>query len=742
MPRSWLLSASIAFSGAAYAEAPANVALTPIVVELRLDGRSVETLAWRDASGETYVERAVLDALALQAPAQLTDPIPLSAIAGLTYETDEGQGSMTINCTPQCFQAHEIDGAAQTALVIQRGNGGFFNADMAATASDKSSSVGGLFELGLFSNAGYGGGGMLADSARGEVVRLEAHWTIDLPERRERVRLGDSFMRSSASGAAVRFGGFQYGTDFALDPGFVPLPTPTLRGEAAAPSVVDLFIDGALRMRERVDAGPFSITDAPVLSGGGVAQIVVTDALGRQQVFSQAFYTSPLMLRPGLAEHSISVGFERENFTIKSNDYGRAFAAAFYRRGFSNNFTGEINGEVAEGHTGIGAAASFAHHGAGQFDIAGGVSNSGKDGAFARAGWQRTTRRLSLGLEGEAATANFTRLGESRRAAHARWRASAYASADLGDFGAGSLAYAVTDEGRHTRTETIALSYSPRTVGQTHVFLNALHVRERGSDFTLSIGLSRPLGGAAHVSSRLESDGRRLSAHVSAQRAPDPGGGFGWRADAETGERRRVHGAIAHVSETHESSAELSLSENGHAARVQHATGVAWIGGEALVSRPVRESFALIDIGAANVGVQRDRRPAGVTNSRGRVIITGLRPYEQNRISVDPNTLPWDTQFDDDEILIVPAARSGAFARLPRSDGRAGEITLIASDANHVRAGDFLVRDTDGARFPIGVSGRVYLSGVSARQRFRTRDCEVVVTPQDVANHATLACAA
>lgn len=737
----FLLSVSVAFSGgAAFAEAARQSELTPVVVELRLNGRSVESLAWRDGVGEIFVERTTLSALALQSPPDAQDPIALRSVTGLSYVIDEAQGAVAITCTAQCFAPREIAGAADSISIIDRASGGFLNVDLTATAGRHNASAGGLFELGLFSRHGYGGVGLVADSERGDIVRLETHWTIDLPDRRERLRMGDGFVRGGASGVPLRFGGVQYGTDFSLDPGFIPFPTPTLRGEAATPSVVDLFIDGALQLRSRVDAGPFSITDAPVLSGGGVAQIVVTDALGRQQVFSQAFYTSPLMLRPGLAEHSISAGFERENFTLKSDDYGRGFASAFYRRGFTNTFTGEVRVEAAEGHNGFGAAASFAHPSLGQLDIAAAASGSERDGALARIGWQRATPRFSIGLEAESASAHFTRIGENRRGPGARRRASAFVSADLHALGSGSLAYAVSDDEAADRAETLSLSYSPRTSGRSHIFFNALHVRERDSHFVVSLGLSRPFGEAAHVSTRLQAENRRLAAQISAQRAPDPGGGFGWRARAETGERQRLDGAVAHIGQSHEAGAEISITKADSAVRVQYATGVAWIGGETLVSRPVRESFALVDIGAADVAVQRDRRAAGVTNARGRVIITGLRPYEQNRISIDANSLPWDTQYESDEILITPAARSGALARLPRTDGGAGEITLV-SNSRQLRPGEMLVREADGARFPIAAGGRVYLSGVSRPQRFTAGDCAVMVSPADLGGAAMMECA-
>ena len=47
------------------------------------------------------------------------------------------------------------------------------------------------------------------------------------------------------------------------------------------------------------------------------------DLLGREQVISQPYYASSLLLREGLIDDSNEIGFVRNDFGIRSNDYGR-----------------------------------------------------------------------------------------------------------------------------------------------------------------------------------------------------------------------------------------------------------------------------------------------------------------------------------------------------------------------------------------------------------------------------------
>src|SRR5690606_23785615 len=105
-----------------------------------------------------------------------------------------------------------------------------------------------------------------------------------------------------ATRRSIRMGGLRIGTDFGMQPYRVTTVMPTYFGEVAVPSSVDLYIDGVNRFSGSVPAGPFELDVAPGVSGSGHAQLVVTDALGRQQVVSVPFYAARGLLAPGLTD--------------------------------------------------------------------------------------------------------------------------------------------------------------------------------------------------------------------------------------------------------------------------------------------------------------------------------------------------------------------------------------------------------------------------------------------------------
>ena len=116
----------------------------------------------------------------------------------------------------------------------------------------------------------------------------------------------------------MRFGGVQFGTNFATQPTLVTTPLLAARGEAVVPSTVDVFINGRPIASETVPPGPFSIENLPAITGTGQLQVVVTDALGRQQVLTQPYYSGSTLLRAGLNEYSFELGAIREDYGLES----------------------------------------------------------------------------------------------------------------------------------------------------------------------------------------------------------------------------------------------------------------------------------------------------------------------------------------------------------------------------------------------------------------------------------------
>ena len=314
-------------------------AFTESVVEFTVNGQQAITtlVVRRDADGTLLLRTTDLAALRLKKPARGALLVNgeryyrLGAEMGARVNFDAATQHADVTLPPEAFlPTVRLASVADQPRVTTPTPGGFLNYDLYGESSSERTSLGGIVEAGLFTPHGVGTSTLLSrdDDGGRSAVRLETTWTLDLPERLATLRLGDAISASGAWGRSVRFGGIQFGTNFATQPTLVTTPMLAARGSAIVPSTVDVFVNGAQVASQDVPPGPFTIDHVPSISGAGQMQIVITDALGRQQVLSQPYSTGPALLRAGLNEYSVELGSMREDYGYASNVYGDLVAAA------------------------------------------------------------------------------------------------------------------------------------------------------------------------------------------------------------------------------------------------------------------------------------------------------------------------------------------------------------------------------------------------------------------------------
>ena len=192
--------------------------------------------------------------------------------------------------------------------------------------------------------------------------------------------MGDTLTDPGVWGSALRFGGVRFARNFGIRPDLVTTPLLSATGTAVVPSTVDVFVNNQKVLSQDVQPGAFTINDLPVVTGSGNVNVVVRDALGRDIVLSQAFYSSPIMLAKGLSQYSLAAGAMRENYTLSSFDYGRLVASANLRRGVTDRVTLAGHAEFLEGDghaAGIDVATQLGNFGVGAVTLAAGGDDVG-----------------------------------------------------------------------------------------------------------------------------------------------------------------------------------------------------------------------------------------------------------------------------------------------------------------------------------------------------------------------------
>lgn len=650
----------------------------------------------------------------------------------IEHELNPRRLTLDLTAPPGLFAHRDITPAERGRIEPTRSSpGAFVNYDISATHSEDDTGAGALLELGAFSGWGTAVASAVArhgqTNSEDRLVRLETSWRRDFPRKRRSLIVGDTLSRGTSWSGGVRFAGVQWGNNFDLHPELVTLPLLSMAGEAELPSTVEVYVNDALRLRENIEPGPFDIDQIPVVTGAGQARVVVTDILGRQQVITQDFYASNQLLREGLHDWSWEAGAVRENYGIENLDYGRAFAAATHRYGFSNRFTGEFHAQFSEDHGSAGAGAGIMLPGGGVLDLAAALSRrDGADGWYTRIGLQREGERLSGGVESQFASEDFTRLGLQRSLPQHQWRG--YLSLRVSDHGTYSLSYTGRKFRERDDIELLTLRHSRRLGSFGHLNLSAVRFMERGDVAlmaSLSIPMSRPRTQAS-LSASVRDNSRFGTLQM--RRSLPLGTGTGYDLQLRAGDGALLRGSLAHQNDHGRWEFEASHRRDRLATRGRASGGLVWFDGELFASRRVRDSFAVVQVpGFADVRVYADNQPVGRTNQRGSALVPHLRPYQRNRLSIEQADIPLGATVDGLEREIAPYWRSGVLARFPVNRTRDAFFRIELEDGEPAPAGAVIV-DESGETWPVGHRGEAFITNLpeysSLRLRHNGHTCE------------------
>ena len=245
---------------------------------------------------------------------------------GLQYKLDSGRLALDITAPAETFEASTLDdGRGGEAPPNKAPPGFYFNYNLNATGSTDSNynSYGAFLEGVAFNGWGslVSSGVVRGNSDQNELIRADTYWQKDLPGPMETLVLGDTIGSGGAWSRPARFGGIRWARNFALRPGYITFPMPSLSGSAALPSTIDVLVNNQRQQSQTVEPGPFDLTNVPVVTGAGQINLVVRDMLGVETLVTQSYYTSPRLLAKGLSDFSFEAGALRENYGSQSNDY-------------------------------------------------------------------------------------------------------------------------------------------------------------------------------------------------------------------------------------------------------------------------------------------------------------------------------------------------------------------------------------------------------------------------------------
>ncbi len=653
---------------------------------------------------------AALQRISLDAPLSLLslDTAVLNRPSGAASNPAGASPGMLLNY--DLYASHERDASNLTATAELRvfgiGSGVFSNSAVTRAYRERTDDGHAYNEHGpRDGNNGW----------RGETVRLDTSWQLSLPDSAISLTLGDTYSGFLDWTRAVRLGGVQIGRNFGLQPYRITTPLPAFLGEAAVPSAVDLYVNGIRQYSGEVPAGPFQLATVPGINGVGNAQIIVTDAFGRTRTIDFPFYATQQLLAKGLSDWSLSAGVVREDYGIRSFSYASELVGSGnLRYGVSDSFTFEAHGEGGGGLANAGLGGLWLLGRAGVLNAS--YARSALDGAQGgqtALGYGWNDNRFNFSLESQRTHGDYRDIASLYGSPPPDISDRVLAGVTVPRLGNFSVSYLRL---RYPRTEPQDGEEVSEQIDSRYAGLFWSQTFRRGwaanlsynqnlddhDDRTFYLGISVALGDDRQANLSLQRTGQRDNAVIDVSR-PVPGDGdidrsYGWRVQARTGDDGEGGLAeIGWISPYGRYGAGIA-GFDGHSYGYASASGsLVWMGGHAFASRNITDAFAVVSTeGLAGVPVKLENRLVGHTDADGMLLVTPLRAWQDNKLSIDPLDLPANLRIDRVETLATPRDRSGIGVRFGMKPVRAAVVIL---------------HDASGAPLPLG--SRVHASGLN-----------------------------
>ncbi len=576
-----------------------------------------------------------------------------------------------------------------------------------------------------------------------DVRRFDSTFTHVDPSTFLTYKIGDTVNGGLAWTNPVRMGGIQIQRNFQARPDIVTQALPSFSGSAAAPSSVDVFVNGVKTYSQQVAAGPFQLSNVPTI-GGGEARVVVRDASGKEVETKLPFFTAPTLLRPGLYEASAEAGVARYNYGITSSDYGESLiGSASLRAGITDWLTGEAHTEGGLGlaNGGAGVVANVANRAV----VAAAVTGSLQDG---KAGVQlfgsidtqvgpvrvHAQTQRALGDYTDIAIAS-SRLRPTTADEEARAAATGVAL-DLNAYYRPAVArdqitvslpiefdrsnisatWVRTEPDRGAISQIVSLSYARPFIAKASLFVNAFANVDEIKNAGIYAGVSMPLGDAS-VSASVNSQSAGVTASVDAAKplGVEPGD-WGYRVRDSEGHQANRAASVSYRSEKARLEATVQQDEQSVRETAEVSGSIVAMKGAVYMANRIEDGFAVVSAGAPGVRVLAENRFAGETDADGMLLVPNLRSNQKNNIAIDPTNLSISAEVDNPYQQVVPAYKSGVAVDFKvRLEGSSAIVILKKANGSYVDVGSNGRLASGGEPFLVGYDGQTFVKGLQAQ---------------------------
>lgn len=710
--------------GPAGGATPAKENLLMVRINGKAVGDNEPVLEWEP--GRLFIPAGVLRKGRLRLPAVRPthvaalglDYYPIDAVAGARYTIDSSTQTIDIAVPASSFVDTTLDGLNNPMLTPTRSDPGIFiNHDFQLFQGGGQRLLSGLIEGGFFSRFGVFTTQFSGSDLTNHVkpLRLNTQFFRDFPVAMTNLTIGDSVSAVSPWARSVYYAGVRYASNFATQPGFVPTVMPGVSGQATQPSTVDVYIDNVKRLSQPIEAGPFSISNVPVLSDQGQIRMVVTDILGRQQVITESYIRSSQLLRKGVNDFTYESGTLRLNYGTVSDDYRSFFAAATHRRGITEALTLEGRLELQpHGETaGIGAIYALRRVGIVSAGVAGSVARGYRSSGLYYAQFSRQQRSFGIAARLQRAAQDFRQVGLLDQQLATRTLLQGQVSKSFGSRTTVTAGYLRRD-GRTELSARVLTSTVGVRLGRTYLSVGGTYSLLGARPYGLNVALVRSLGERTIAMASGGASPELQTASVEVNRSIPLGPGYGYRVRSSNLDQESNDAGFYYQTSQGYYGIEAAQQNNQTSWRYIERGSLVLMHKQIMVSRWLNDSFGLVEVpGEKGVPVYVNHQLLAKTDWRGLALLPWLVAYNRNSVNLDDSKLPSEVSVDLEERTVVPMARSAVFLQYKPATIGGATLLLVTSSGTPVLRGAIVKVNGRPDEYEVALRGEVFVTDIA-----------------------------
>lgn len=573
-------------------------------------------------------------------------------------------------------------------------------------------------------------------------IRLDTAAEINDQENLRKLVIGDTVSGSQSWGRSVRFAGLQIATDFSMRPDLNTMPLPAFFGQTSVPANVDIFVNSARVFESEVEPGAFQINNLPVITGNGQAQVVVRDIMGREATVSLPFYASSSLLRPGLNSYDLDIGFLRRSYGLQSFDYGELAASGTYSEGISNNLTLEGHGEATSNVQLIGGGGVFGLGAYGIIHPAIAVSHSNitdnnETGALYSLSFEAQNNPLGFFGSLGVTSGNYNDIASSDGEPPPELQMQLSANVNLaknGTLGGSLIAMKQRDQ---EMSKIVSASYNlPLGTGYS-ISTTGFYDHTRG-EVVAQAFFSIALGGNAIGNVSVQKSRNSNIQQATYTNPANPDGGFGYQISSSTGDTSTEQANATWIGSKGSIDGAVAVRDGEMATRVSASGGLVYIADSLYATAKPNGAVALVRTGKDGMEVYKENRKIAIADKNGEALVTGLVPFADNRISIEPTDYNFTTIINDTEKTITPARSSGVIVDFTPPSSSPTILLLRLKDDSLPPAGAHVTLSNSTEPLIVGRHGELFVANlnepIEGKVEFANKFCLFNASPKAYAN--------